>query len=130
LKRYVGSNLDRGFQIGRLGLVGRAGGGGNTPATLFRGGTARGSPDFTVNGVLGVKLGKAWVWRDQRVMRDLPEAKAGLGEARGRDCDGGGGSARRSSPACGVPASGTGQSLQHLAQKDQGDVLMLTEGLD
>jgi hypothetical protein len=111
-------------------LVGRAGGGGNTSATLFHGDTAQGSPDFTVNGVPGVKLGRAWVWHDQRIMRDLPEAKAGLGEARGRNCDGGGGSARWSSPACGVPASGTGQSLRHLAQKDQGNVLMLTEGLD
>jgi hypothetical protein len=55
LKGYVGSNLDRGFRIGRLGLVGRAGGGGNTPANLFRGGAARGSPHFTINGAPGVK---------------------------------------------------------------------------
>jgi hypothetical protein len=33
-------------------------------------------------------------------MCNPPRALAGLGEARGRGCDGGGGSARRGSPAC------------------------------
>jgi hypothetical protein len=84
-------------------LVGRAGGGGNMPANLFRGGAARGSPDFTVNGALGVKSSGSWVWCDQCIMRDLPGAKAGLGDALGCARGDGGGSARRRTPACGVP---------------------------
>jgi hypothetical protein len=98
-KGYAGSNLDHGFRIGRLGLVGRAGGGGNTPATKSRGDAARGSPDFTVNGAPGVKSTLAWARGVQRDMRDRPRAFAGLGVLWACGCDGGGGSARRGSPA-------------------------------
>jgi hypothetical protein len=35
-----------------------------------RGGAARGSPESTVHGALAVKLGRAWVRRDQHDMRD------------------------------------------------------------
>jgi hypothetical protein len=88
-----------------------------------------GSPDFAKSGTPVVKSGGAWVCRDQRDTRDAPGTLASLGGARGRGCDSGGGSVRRRSPVCGIPALGTGQSLRHLAQKDQGDVLKLTEGL-
>jgi hypothetical protein len=88
-----------------------------------------GSPDFTNSDAPVAKSTRLWVWRDQRVMPDLPGAKAGLEGALGCARGSGGGSARRRMPACGVSASGTGQSLRHLAQKDQGDVLKLTEGL-
>jgi hypothetical protein len=65
-----------------------------------RGGAARGSPESTVHDAPGVKLGRAWVWRDQRDTRDPPGTLAGLGGARGCGCDGGGGSGRWHSPAC------------------------------
>jgi hypothetical protein len=84
-------------------LVGRASGGGNTPANLFRGGAARGLSDFTVNGAPGVKSSGSWVWCDQRIMRNLLGAKAGLGDALGCARGGGGGFARRRTLACGVP---------------------------
>jgi hypothetical protein len=44
-----------------------------------RGGAARGSPESTVHGAPGVKLGRAWVWRDQRNTRDPPRTLASLG---------------------------------------------------
>jgi hypothetical protein len=96
----------------------------------FHGIAARGSPDFTVNGASGVKSSGAWVCRDQRDTCDPPGALSGLGRARGCMRDGGGGSARRCSPACGVPAAGTAYGLQHLAQKGQERALVLTEGSD
>jgi hypothetical protein len=98
-KGYAGSNLDRGFRIGRLGLVGCAGGGGNTPATKSRGGVARGSPDFTINGAPGVKSTRAWARGVQRDMRDRPWAFADLGVLWACGCNGGGGSARWGSSA-------------------------------
>jgi hypothetical protein len=52
-----------------------------------------GSPDFTNSGAPVAKSSGAWVYRDQRDTHDPPGGLAGLGEARGRDCDGGGGSA-------------------------------------
>jgi hypothetical protein len=51
-----------------------------------------------------VKSTCAWVCRDQHGTCDLPGALAGLGGAREYGCDGGGGSVRRRSPACGVLA--------------------------
>jgi hypothetical protein len=101
------SNLDRPFTIGHPGPIGAWSGGAVTLATPFRGGVARGSPDFTVNGAPGVKSSGAWVCRDQRDTRDPPGALSGPGGARGCARGGGGGSARRRSPACGVPAAGT-----------------------
>jgi hypothetical protein len=41
------------------GWLGARGGGVVTPATQSRGGAAQGSPDLTVNGAPGVKLGSA-----------------------------------------------------------------------
>jgi hypothetical protein len=63
-----------------------------------------GSPDFANSGAPVVKSSGAWVYRDQRGTRDPPGPLAGLGGARGRGCDGGGGSVRQHSPSCGVPA--------------------------
>jgi hypothetical protein len=85
------------------GWLGARGGGAVTPATQSRGGAAQGSPDLTVNGAPGVKLGRAWIWRDQRIMRDLPGAKAGFGVLWTCARSGGDGPARRRTPACGVP---------------------------
>jgi hypothetical protein len=50
--------------------------------TIFHGGTWLGSPDFALNGALGVKSTGLWVGHDQRVTRDPPGAKPGLGEAQ------------------------------------------------
>jgi hypothetical protein len=52
----------------------------------------------------------------------------GLGVVRNCARGGGSGFARRSLPACGVPATETGQGPRHLVQKDQGNMLLLTEG--
>jgi hypothetical protein len=90
------------------GQLGARGGNAVTPVTKSHGGVAWGSPDFTVNGAPGVKSSGAWVYRDQRDTRDPLGALAGLGGARDCARGGGGGSARRRSPACGVPAVGTG----------------------
>jgi hypothetical protein len=111
-------------------LKGSEGGGGRTPATIFRGGAARGSPDLAVNGAPGVKLIGFWVWRDQRVMRDPPGAKAGLGEGSGGAHDNGDGSARRRIAGVHVLATRASFGLRHLAQDDQGDDVVLTEGLN
>jgi hypothetical protein len=54
-----------------------------------------GSPDFANFGAPVAKSSGAWVWDKLRDMRNPPRALAGLGEARGHGCDGGGGSARR-----------------------------------
>jgi hypothetical protein len=124
------SNLDRPFTIGRPGPIGTLGGGAVTMATPFRGGAARGSSDFTVNGASGVKSSGAWVCRNQCDTRDPPGALSGPSGARGCARGGRGGSARRRSPACGVPAAGTAYGLQHLAQKGQERVLVLIEGSD
>jgi hypothetical protein len=90
------------------GQLGAQGGGAVTPATKSRGGAARGSPDFTVNGAPGVKSNGAWVCRDQRDTRDPPRALAGLGGARGCARGGRGGSVRLRLLACGVPVAGMG----------------------
>ena len=58
------------------------------------------SLEFTVNVALGVILTWVWVWDDQRTMRDPLEALVGFGEAQSGERKGGGGSARRGSPAC------------------------------
>jgi hypothetical protein len=88
------------------------------------------SSKFTEFSAPRVKSSGAWVCRDQRDMRDPPGALSGPGGARGCVRGGGGGSARRRSPVCGVPAAGTAYGLQHLAQKGQERTLVLTEGSD
>jgi hypothetical protein len=77
---------------------------GRSPDIGFRGGA---SPELDEIIAPGVKSNGAWVCRDQRDTRDPPEELVGLGVVR--DCARGGGSrfARRSSPACGVPATKT-----------------------
>jgi hypothetical protein len=78
---------------------------GGSPEIGFRGGAP---PELGEINAPGVKSNGAWVCRDQRDTRDPPKALVGLGVVR--DCARGGGSgfARRSSPACGVPATKTG----------------------
>ena len=44
------------FHYCRTGVVGRASGGGRSPATLFRGGAAGNSPEFVESGVPGLVL--------------------------------------------------------------------------
>jgi hypothetical protein len=56
----------------------------------------------------GVKSNGAWVCRDQRDTRDPPEALVGLGVVQDCARSGGSGFARRSSPACSVPATEMG----------------------
>jgi hypothetical protein len=66
----VGSGLD-----GQHLMRARSGGAGSPerfPAAVL----GSGSPDFTVHGAPGVKSTGLWVWCDQRVMHDLPGAKA------------------------------------------------------
>jgi hypothetical protein len=63
-------------------------------------------------------------------MRDLPEAKAGLGKGSGGAHHDGGGSARRRIAGACVPATRASFGLRHLAQDDQGDDVVLTEGLN
>jgi hypothetical protein len=68
---------------------------GRSPGIGFRGGAARVSPDFTVNGAPEAKSGGAWVWDKLRDTSKPPRAKAGLGKDSGDAHDDGGGSARR-----------------------------------
>jgi hypothetical protein len=95
------SNLKRSLRIGRLDLIGRTRRRRWSPELVSRGGV---SPELIEIDAPGVKSSRAWVCRDQRDTRDPPGALAGLGGARGRGCDGGGGSVRQRSPVCGVLA--------------------------
>jgi hypothetical protein len=63
-------------------------------------------------------------------MRDPPRAKAGLGEGSGGAHDDGGGSARRHITGARVPATRASLGPRHVAQDDQEDDVMLTEGLN
>ena len=58
------------------------------------------SPDFIEFDAPRVISTKAWVSGAQSGMRNPPEHSSGLGGALRRGCTGGGGSARRDSPAC------------------------------
>jgi hypothetical protein len=62
-------------------------------------------------------------------MRDPPGAKAGLGEGSGGVHDDGGGSAWRRIAGARVLTTRASFGLRHLAQDDQGDGVVLTEGL-
>jgi hypothetical protein len=63
-------------------------------------------------------------------MHDPPRAKAGLGEGSGGAHNDGGGSARRRITGARVPATRASLGPRHLAQDDQEDDVMLTEGLN
>jgi hypothetical protein len=63
-------------------------------------------------------------------MRDPPGAKAGLREGSGGAHDYGGGSARRRIAGARVPATRVSLGPRHLAQDDQEDDVVLTEGLN
>ena len=58
------------------------------------------SPWFIENDAPGVKSTRAWVRRIRRNTRNPPRVTAGLAEALGGECKGGGGSARHDSPVC------------------------------
>jgi len=58
------------------------------------------APDFTELDAPGLKSTRAWVRRVRRNTRNPPRVTAGLAEALGGECKGGGGSARHDSPAC------------------------------
>jgi hypothetical protein len=89
-----------------------------------------GSPDFTINGAPGVKSTGLWVEHDQRITRDPPGAKAGLWRRSSCGWNGGSGLARQRFAGMRVPPVGAGLGLRHLAQDDQGDDVVLTEGLN
>jgi hypothetical protein len=89
----VGSGSD-----GSRGLGARGGGTGHRrPASAVARGS--GSPDFTDSGAPVANKARVCVREGQHDMCNPPRVLAGLGEARGRGCDGNGGSARWSSPA-------------------------------
>jgi hypothetical protein len=98
--------------------------------TIFRGGARLGSQNFANNGAPGVKSTGLWVGHDQRVTRDPPGAKAGLGEGSGGAHDDGGESARRRIAGARVPATRASLGPQHLAQDDHEDDVVLTKGLN
>jgi hypothetical protein len=62
-------------------------------------------------------------------MCDPPTATAGLGDGSGGSHDDGGGSARRRIAGARVPVIGAGLGPWHLAQDDQGNDVVITEGL-
>jgi hypothetical protein len=84
-----------------------------------------GSPEFIELDAPGVKSTRAWVGRDPRYTRDLPRAKARHGRGSSDEHDGGGGSARRRNDGARVPASGAVYGLRHLAQKEQGTMVLI-----
>ena len=53
------------------------------------------SPEFIESDALGIKSTSAWIRGVHHAMRDPPEHSAGLEDALGHRCGGGGGSARR-----------------------------------
>jgi hypothetical protein len=62
-------------------------------------------------------------------MGNPPRVTAGLGEVSGGAHDDGGGSARRRIAGARVPATRASLGPRHLAQDDQEDDVLLTEGL-
>jgi hypothetical protein len=118
------------FGSGGSGWIGLRLAAGVTGAELPRRCHDGNSSEFTEFGAPRVKSSGAWVCRDQRDTRDPPGALFGPGGAQGCARGGGGGSARRCSPACGVLAAGTAYGLQHLVQKGQERALVLSVGSD
>jgi hypothetical protein len=89
----VGSGSD-----GSWGLGARGGSAGHrSPASAAAHGS--GSLDFNDSDAPVANKARVCVREGQRDMCNPPRALAGLSKARGRGCDGSGGSARRSSPA-------------------------------
>jgi hypothetical protein len=86
--------------LGGQGQLGARGGGAGHRRRVPAAVRSSGSPDFANSGAPVAKSTGLWVWRDQRVMRDLPGAKAGLEGALGCARGGGGGSTRWRTPAC------------------------------
>ena len=69
----------------------------------------------------GLKSTRAWVRRVRRNTRNPPRVTAGLAEALGGKCKGGGGSARHDSPACAWSGGSMGYGLSKLAKNDRGN---------
>ena len=78
-------------------------------------------PDFTGLDAPGLKSTRAWVRRVRRDTRNPPRVTAGLAEALGGECKGGGGSARHDSPACAWFGGSRGYGLSKLAKNDRGN---------
>ena len=60
-------------------MVGRASGGGRSPATLFRGGAAGNSPEFVESGVPGLVLACGLAWEVVRITRNPLGVEPGSG---------------------------------------------------
>jgi hypothetical protein len=104
-----------------------AGGRGGSLEVGFRGGA---SPELGDLGAPGVKTTRAWVKKVQRDLGRPSRAKAGRGKDSGCAHDDRGGSARRCIAGARVPATRASFGLRHLAQDDQGNDVVLTEGLN
>jgi hypothetical protein len=91
-------------------------------------GVARGLLEFIAFDAPGVKSFGFWVQEVYHATCDSPGHYTGLGNVLEHGCDGGGGTAQRRSLACIVPAAGMTYGPLELAQQDQGDNTVLTEG--
>jgi hypothetical protein len=100
---------------------------GGSPEIGFRGGAP---PELGKINAPEVKLNGAWVWKVQRDLGKPPKVKAECGKGSGCAHDDGGGSARRCIVGARVPATRASFGLRHLAQDDQGNDVVLTEGLN
>ena len=60
-------------------MVGRASGGGRSPATLFRGGAVGNSPEFVESGVPGLVLACGLAWEVVRITRNPLGVEPGSG---------------------------------------------------
>ena len=105
-----GSNLGRSLRIERVRVKGRAGRGGAVAGALLRGGGVTG---VGKSGASEPGLGHGLVQKNERGMRDTTGPKSGLGRCLGGAGLNGGGLARRSTPASGIPALdwGLGDSI-------------------
>jgi hypothetical protein len=119
------SDLDRTGPIW-LGSRGRRGGRRNLTPVAARG---LGLPELLKSDAPRVKTTRARVWDGLRDMGNPPRVTAGLGEVSGGAHDDGGGSARRRIAGARVPATRASLGPRHLAQDDQEDDVVLTDGL-
>jgi hypothetical protein len=109
-----------------LGSQGRRGGRRNLTPTAARGSS---SLELLKSDAPRVKTTRARVWDGLSDMGNPPRVTAGLGEVSVGAHDGGGGSARRRITGARVPATRASLGPRHLAQDDQEDDVVLTEGL-